>query len=84
MAQSNAGAPSYLASALFGLAWLFFSQTAPVWHETTSVYPEPAVPMLDGWRRELVGAVGLELLRGRRGLTVGRHGALRSEPVRRG
>ena len=42
---------------------------------------EPRVPMLDGWRRELVGAEVLELLRGRRALTVGGRGALRSEPV---
>lgn len=41
----------------------------------------PAVPLLDGWRRELVGAEVLELLRGRRSVTVGEGGRLRSEPV---
>jgi ribonuclease D len=42
---------------------------------------EPPVPMLRGWRRELVGAEVLELLRGRRSLTVGERGLLRSEPA---
>jgi ribonuclease D len=42
---------------------------------------EPAVPLLGGWRRDLVGAEVLELLRGRRSVTVGGRGLLRSEPV---
>jgi ribonuclease D len=41
----------------------------------------PAVPLLKGWRRELVGAEVLELLHGRRTVTVGASGRLRSEPV---
>ena len=41
---------------------------------------EPPVPVLTGWRRDLVGAELLELLRGRRSLTVGEQGLLRSEP----
>jgi ribonuclease D len=36
--------------------------------------PEPSVRTLKGWRRELVGAELLELLRGRRRLTVGEGG----------
>jgi ribonuclease D len=42
---------------------------------------EPRVPVLAGWRRDLVGAELLELLRGRRSLTVGQRGLLRSEPA---
>jgi len=42
---------------------------------------EPRVPLLAGWRRELVGDELLELLRGRRSLTVEQSGLLRSEPV---
>jgi ribonuclease D len=41
---------------------------------------EPAVPVLAGWRRELVGDELLELLRGRRSVSVGERGLLRSEP----
>jgi hypothetical protein len=37
--------------------------------------------MLSGWRRELVGEELLELLRGRRSVTVDRSGRLRSEPA---
>jgi ribonuclease D len=40
---------------------------------------EPEVPLLDGWRRDLVGEEVLELLRGRRSVTVGERGLLRSE-----
>ena len=36
--------------------------------------PEPAVRTLKGWRRELVGAELLELLRGRRRLGIGEGG----------
>jgi ribonuclease D len=36
--------------------------------------PEPSVRTLKGWRRELVGAELLELLRGGRRLTVGEGG----------
>jgi ribonuclease D len=42
---------------------------------------EPDVRMLSGWRRELVGEELLELLRGRRSVTVDRSGRLRSEPA---
>jgi ribonuclease D len=42
---------------------------------------EPAVPLLEGWRRDLVGAEVLELLRGRRSVTVGDQGVLRSLPA---
>jgi ribonuclease D len=45
---------------------------------------EPPVPLLAGWRRELVGAEVLELLHGRRSVTVGEQGLLRSEPLRNG
>jgi ribonuclease D len=41
---------------------------------------EPSVPMLAGWRRDLVGAELLELLAGQRTITVGERGLLRSEP----
>lgn len=45
--------------------------------------PEPAVRTLTGWRRELVGAELLELLAGRRTLTVGadRHVAVGEGPA---
>jgi hypothetical protein len=36
----------YLAAALFGLFWLFLSQTLPVWLEEVSVYPAPASTIL--------------------------------------
>jgi ribonuclease D len=42
---------------------------------------EPPVPVLAGWRRDLVGEELLELLRGRRSVTVEPSGLLRSEPV---
>jgi ribonuclease D len=42
---------------------------------------EPPLPLLEGWRRELVGAEVLELLHGRRTVTVGVSGLLRSVPV---
>jgi ribonuclease D len=42
---------------------------------------EPEVRALHGWRRELVGAELLELLSGRRSLSVSEHGGLRSEPA---
>jgi ribonuclease D len=42
---------------------------------------EPSVPLLEGWRRDLVGEEVLELLRGRRSVTVGEHGLVRSLPV---
>jgi len=87
----EAGALVSLADALVraraheaALAYGLIAARAELLEVVTSVLAgqdEPAVPMLDGWRRELVGAEVLELLRGRRGLTVGRHGALRSEPV---
>ena len=41
---------------------------------------EPEVRTLSGWRRELVGEELLELLRGRRTLSVGPDGLLSSEP----
>jgi ribonuclease D len=44
---------------------------------------EPPVPVLAGWRRDLVGEELLELLRGRRSVTVEPSGLLRSEPVQR-
>jgi ribonuclease D len=67
-----------------GLAYGLIAARAELLEVVTSVLAgqdEPRVPMLDGWRRELVGAEVLELLRGRRAVTVGAHGALRSEPV---
>jgi ribonuclease D len=45
---------------------------------------EPAVPLLEGWRRDLVGAEVLELLRGRRSVTVGERGLVRSRAVEPG
>jgi ribonuclease D len=45
---------------------------------------EPAVPLLEGWRRDLVGEEVLELLRGRRSVTVGEQGMVRSLPVQPG
>ena len=42
---------------------------------------EPSVPLLSGWRRELVGEELLEMLRGRRSISVDESGRLRSEPV---
>ena len=39
---------------------------------------EPSVPVLAGWRRDLVGAEPLELLAGHRTITVGKRGLLRS------
>jgi ribonuclease D len=44
---------------------------------------EPPVPVLAGWRRDLVGEELLELLRGHRSVTVEPSGLLRSEPVQR-
>ena len=38
--------------------------------------PEPAIRVLAGWRRDLVGAELLELARGRRSLSVDPDGAL--------
>jgi ribonuclease D len=70
-----------------GLAYGLIAARAELLEVVTSVLAgqdEPRVPMLDGWRRELVGAEVLELLRGRRAVTVGPHGALRSEPADRG
>lgn len=69
-----------------GLAYGLIAARAELLEVVTSVLAgqdEPRVPMLDGWRRELVGAEVLELLRGRRAVTVGPHGALRSEPADR-
>jgi ribonuclease D len=45
---------------------------------------EPPVPLLEGWRRDLVGEEVLELLRGRRSVTVAEHGLVRSLPVEPG
>jgi ribonuclease D len=90
----EAGALVSLADALLraraheaGLAYGLIAARAELLEVVTSVLAgqdEAPVPMLDGWRRELVGAEVLELLRGRRALTVGGRGALRSEPVDRG
>ena len=43
--------------------------------------PEPDVRTLEGWRRDLVGAELLEVLRGRRTVSVGDGGRLRIAPV---
>lgn len=87
----EAGALVSLADALLraraheaGLAYGLIAARAELLEVVSSVLAEqdePPVPMLAGWRRELVGAEVLELLRGRRALTVGHRGALRSEPV---
>ena len=42
---------------------------------------EPDVPMLSGWRRKLVGEELLEMLHGRRSISVDPSGRLRSEPA---
>ena len=81
----EAGALVSLADALLraraheaGLAFGLIAARAELLEVVMSVLAgqdEPRVPMLDGWRRELVGAEVLELLRGRRALTVGGRGA---------
>jgi ribonuclease D len=87
----EAGALVSLAEALLraraheaGLASGLIAARAELLDVVTSVLAErdePAVPLLGGWRRDLVGAEVLELLRGRRSVTVGGRGLLRSEPV---
>ena len=65
------------------LAYGLIAARAELLEVVTSVLAgreEPPVPVLTGWRRDLVGAELLELLRGRRSLTVGEQGLLRSEP----
>ncbi|MGH2978212.1 MAG: ribonuclease D [Solirubrobacterales bacterium] len=66
------------------LAYGLIAARAELLEVVTSVLAgrdEPRVPVLAGWRRDLVGAELLELLRGRRSVTVGARGLLRSEPV---
>ena len=66
------------------LAYGLIAARAELLEVVTSVLAgreEPPVPVLTGWRRDLVGAELLELLRGRRSLTVGEQGLLRSEPA---
>jgi ribonuclease D len=68
------------------LAYGLIAARAELLEVVTSVLAgreEPRVPMLSGWRRELVGAEVLELLRGRLSVTVGHRGLLRSEPHER-
>jgi ribonuclease D len=65
------------------LAYGLIAARAELLEVVTSVLAnrdEPRVPLLEGWRRELVGAEVLELLRGRRSLTVREQGRLHSEP----
>ena len=60
-----------------GLAYELIAARAdltPIVVSTRRGDPEPDVRTLKGWRRELVGAELLELLRGRRRLTVGNGG----------
>jgi ribonuclease D len=57
-----------------GLAYELVAARADLQAVVTSLRegsPEPAVRTLEGWRRELVGAELLELLAGRRSLSVG-------------
>jgi ribonuclease D len=65
------------------LAYGLIAARAELLEVVTSVLAgreEPSVPVLAGWRGDLVGAELLELLAGRRTVTVGERGLLRSEP----
>ena len=67
-----------------GLAYGLIAARAELLEVVTSVLgarERPDVPVLAGWRRDLVGAELLELLEGRRSVTVGDRGLLRSEPL---
>jgi ribonuclease D len=91
MPPDEAGALVSLAEALLrarayeaGLASGLIAARAELLDVVTSVLAggdQPSVPLLEGWRRELVGAEVLELLRGRRSVSVEASGLLRSEPV---